>query len=297
MNSFVCDFGFSSAKWLYGDKKGRVISVYQDRVEKSPLVGEDALDNPGGVAYIRTPQHLVKYYPVFLDQCLNDAEVEGKVNVAVGLPAQFFEEQRKLDGGAISTLKKSLLSTRVADVVVLPQGIGGIRSYLVADEGRMKEGLVLGIDIGFNTIIYTLYDPKRYKVLFTDTLYKRGISQLAANYLMPRICDFTSGLSMTPVEIARLMEVGYLTVGTDKHDLMPEIKSATQDYLNNILVEIMEDVKANISVTRPLESILFYGGGATHLKGRVESGAVDVKVLDEPEYANARGFKSFLAEG
>ena len=240
MSCFVCDFGFSSAKWLYRGKQGRVISVYQDKADRIPLVGEEALDNPGGVAYIRTPQHLVKYYPFFLEQCLDDAAVNGtgKVRLGVGLPAQYFEEQQKLQDGAVTKLGASLISNRVAEVVVLPQGLGGIRSYLVTDEGIKKEGLILGIDIGFNTIIYTLYDPKRSKVVFTDTLYKRGISQLAANYLMPKIADFTTGLSMTPVEIARLMEVGFLTVGTDKHDLLPEIKSASQEYMKNILDEI-----------------------------------------------------------
>jgi len=32
------------------------------------------------------------------------------------------------------------------------------------------------------------------------------------------------------------MEVGFLTVGTDKHDLLPEIKSASQEYMKNILM-------------------------------------------------------------
>lgn len=293
MENFVCDLGFSSAKWMFGKKKGRVISVYQDRGDGTPLLGEDALDNPGGVAYIRTPQHLVKYYPFFLEKCLDEAKVKGEVKVGVGLPVQFYEEQQKIKGGAIDVLHDSLLSDRVKEVKILPQGIGGIRSYLITD-GKDKSGLILGVDIGFNTIIYTLYDPQRSKVVFTDTLYKRGISQLAANYLMPKIADFTSGLSMTPVELSKLMELGYLTVGTDRHDLMPEIKSASQEYVTNILTEIMEDVRANISVTRPLETIVFFGGGATHLKGKIGSDKVEVKVLPEPEYANARGFMSFL---
>ncbi|MRR20893.1 ParM/StbA family protein [bacterium] len=293
MKRFVCDFGFSSAKWIFANRQGRVISVYQDRSNGETFLGEDALDNPGGVAYIRTPQHLVKYYPLFLEKCLDEAGVQDDVKVGVGLPVQFYEEQTRAKEGAIAVLGRTLLSKRVKDVMVLPQGIGGIRSYLI-DAGRNKTGLVLGIDIGFNTIIYTLYDPQRSKVVFTDTLYKRGIAQLAANYLMPKIADFTSGLSMTPVEVSRLMEQGFLTVGTDRHDLMPEIATASQEYITNILSEVMEDVKANISVTRPLETVVFFGGGATHLKGKICSDTVDVIILTQPEYANARGFMSFL---
>lgn len=293
MKKFVCDLGFSSAKWIFGNNRGRVISVYQERANGQPLLGEDALDNPGGVAYIRTPQHLVKYYPLFLEKCLDEAMVEGEVKVGVGLPVQFYEEQQRSKGGAVDVLGETLLSERVKEVLILPQGIGGIRSFLIS-EGSKKNGLILGVDIGFNTIIYTLFDPQRSKVVFTDTLYKRGISQLAANYLMPKIADFTSGLSMTPVELSRLMEQGYLTVGTDRHDLMPEIAAASQEYINNILSEIMEDVKANLSITRPLETVVFFGGGATHLNGKIGSERVEVKVLPQPEYANARGFMSFL---
>jgi hypothetical protein len=291
---FVCDLGFSSAKWISGGKKGRVLSVYQNRGGgEDPLIGEDALDNPGGVAYLRTPQHLVKHYRFFLEKCLDEAGVKGAVKVGVGLPVQFYEEQSKIKGGAIDALKTSLISERVKDVTVLPQGIGGIRSYMITD-GKEKTGLVLGIDLGFNTLIYTLFDPKRSKVVFTDTLYKRGISQLASNYLMPKIADFTTGLSMTPVELSRLMEQGYITNGTDKIDLLPEIKSAAGEYMEAILAEIMEDVRANISITRPLETIIFFGGGSNHLKGKIGSDKIEVKILPEPEYANARGFRSFL---
>lgn len=291
---FVCDFGFSSAKWLVDGKKGRVISVYQEHGGERTLIGEDALDNPGGVAYIRTPQHLVRYYPLFLEKCLDEAGIEGEVEVGVGLPAQFWEEQRKIKGGSIDILGQTLISDRVKKVTVLPQGLGGIRSHIAQNPLKGEGGLILGVDIGFNTIIYTLYDPKRGIVTSTDTLYKRGISQMAANYLMPKIAAFTTGLSLTPVELSRLMEQGYFTAGTDKHDLLPEIKAASEEYIDNILSEILEDVKANISITRPLETIVFFGGGATHLKGRILSNQVEVQILPEPEFANATGFMCFL---
>lgn len=295
MTNFVVDFGFSSAKWMTDKKKGRVISVYQDMGDRDALVGEDAIDNPGGVAYIRTAQQLVNNYPLFVKKCLAEAKVKGPVRLAVGLPAKYFEEQAAVKGGDIEKLKSTLMFGQIEEVIVMPQGIGGIKAYLMTPEGGNKTGLVLGIDIGFNTIIYTLYDPAKSKVVFSDTLYKRGISQLIDNYLKPKIQTITSGVAMTPVEISHLMEQGFITVGTDKYDLMPEIRSASDQYATKILEEIMGDVKANLGVTRPLQTIVFFGGGATHLKD-FGSKAIDVVTLSEPEYANARGFMSVLGD-
>lgn len=294
MENFVVDLGFSSAKWVMGKKKGRVISVYQDRGDRETLVGEDAIDNPGGVAYLRTPQHLVSYYPLFVAKCLAEAKAKGKVSLAVGLPAKYFEEQVDIKGGDVERLKASLLEMeQVEDVVVLAQGLGGIQSFLNTPTGQEISGLVLGVDIGFNTIIYTLFDPSKGKIIFTDTLYKRGISQLVDNYLKPKIQNITTGVAMTPVEISHLMEQGYITIGTDKYDLTPEIEEAAEKYVTSILEEIMEDIKANLSVTRPLNTIVFFGGGTSHLKG-IGSTKVNVVLLKEPEYANARGFMSML---
>lgn len=294
MENFVVDFGFSSAKWMSGKKKGRVISVYQDRGDRETLIGEDAIDNPGGVAYIRTPQHLVSYYSLFVKKCLAEAKIKGAVRLAVGLPAKYFDEQTG-KGGDVEKLKEVLTSGQVEEVVVMPQGIGGIKGYLSSPSGSGKAGLILGIDIGFNTIIYTLFDPKKGKLVFSDTLYKRGISQLVDNYLKPKIQDITTGVAMTPVEISHLMEQGFITVGTDKHDLLPEIEAASEKYVSAILKEIMEDIKANLGVTRPLETIVFFGGGATHLKG-FGSQKIDVVIMSEPEYANARGFMSVMED-
>ena len=42
MGIFVCDLGFSSAKWIYGEKKGRVTSAFR-RQGDSLILGDDAL--------------------------------------------------------------------------------------------------------------------------------------------------------------------------------------------------------------------------------------------------------------
>lgn len=302
---FVCDMGFSSAKWMFGKKKGRVRTVYKEHGE-GLLIGEAALDSPGGVAFIRTADHLVKYYPAFLEKCLDEAGVKKPVSVAVGLPVQYWVDQGKIREKAakehrpstdkITELERTLLSDRVKKVVVLPQGLGGIRSYL-ATEGGTKTGLILGVDFGWNTLIYTLYDPQRSPgdaVTSTTTHYKRGISQMVSHYLRPKIVDWVSGLAMTDVEVSEILESGFIRVGTDRHDIRPEIKAAAYEYASHILPEIVEDIKGDIRASRHMDTILFFGGGATYIENVITQRDVEVKVLPEPEFANARGFMSFL---
>lgn len=293
---FVCDLGFSSAKCLGDDiPRFRVLTVYQERGGQKTLIGTDALHSSGGVSYVRTPDQLVRYYPLFLEKCLDEAGIQNAVAVAVGLPAKFYEDQLSIVGGAIEQLASRLQELeRVESVIVLPQGMGGIRDFIFSDQNKKKKGLLLGIDFGHNTIIYTLYDGEQGKAVYTDTLYKRGISQMVEHYLMPKIRQHISGFAMNPVEISKLLEQGFLPVGTDRIDLKPEITTAANEYMDHIIAEIMEDIKGNISALRPIDTIVFFGGGAVFLENRVQSDKIDVVVLSDPEYANARGFLSFL---
>lgn len=292
MEKFVCDLGFSTAKWMDDKTKGRVPSVYVQRGGQDPLVGEEALTSPGGVSYLRATDQLVRTYPWFLEKCLDAAGTTGEVKVAVGLPAQYWREQKATKGGAIDCLEQTLLSSRVKEVNVLPQGMGGIRAY-TSTQKDVPEGLILGVDIGFNTIIYTLFNPANKKVLYDHTMCERGVSQLVAMYLMPKILDFTSGKPITPPEVAIMMETGYFTNGFNRIDMMPEIRQAATEYTEDIIQEIMETVKVSIPITHFLGTALFFGGGAAHLKNQ-NSEKVKVMVLPEPEYANARGFMNYL---
>ena len=46
MGVFVCDLGFSSAKWMYEERQGRIISAFRYDGDNL-LVGEEALLSSG----------------------------------------------------------------------------------------------------------------------------------------------------------------------------------------------------------------------------------------------------------
>jgi hypothetical protein len=288
MNVLVCDLGFSSAKWIYGENKGRIISAFSYNGDNL-LVGEDALMSSGS-SYLKTMEELIRYYPVFVEHCQKQADIEGDIHLAVGLPYSYWQEQHK-PGGAVPTLAKTLTGGSIKEVAVFPQGLGGLRAYLDSLPER-PSGNVLGIDIGFNTIIFTLFSPQRKQIIHGKTLNKRGVHQMATNFLLPRIKDLAPSGTFTPVEIAFLIEKGYLQYGFERHDVTKDIQEAGVAYIELIIRDIQGELQAHVGMHADFDRVLLFGGGAAFLKNGLPARNIEVVVLPEPEYANARGFVS-----
>ena len=292
MDVLVCDLGFSSAKWLHGERKGRILSAFRYDGEKL-LIGEEALLSSGS-SYLKTMEELVRYYPVFVEHCRKAAGSDAEIVLAVGLPYSYWQEQNK-PGGAVPFLAKSLTGGAIRDVAVFPQGLGGLRDYLDGATER-PAGNVLGIDIGFSTIIFTLFSPLKKQIIHGKTLNKRGVYQMATSFLLPLIKDLAPSGTFTPVEIAYLIEKGYLQYGFERHDVTREIREASVAYVEHIIRDIQGELQAHVGMHADFDRVLLFGGGAALLRDGFPVKNIEVTVLKEPEFANARGFHS-LARG
>lgn len=308
----IVDLGFSSAKWLYGDKQGMVKSGYRkvkgedgylfngDRY----LVGEKALLLTGS-HYLRTVEELIEFYPLFVGVCAEKAGCLAQDDVlVVGLPYDFYKaealKQKKDAPNVITTLQNSLSTIKVngseyvfGNVFVYPQGLGGVKDYLLNNKA---EGNLLAIDVGFNTVISTLYSPEEAQILTGRTYYKKGIHDMAVNLLLPEIEKHVGGKTLTPLEVNHVIQSGTIQVGFDLIDIQPEIEAAASSYVTDLLSLVIGDLKAHGGVVT-FDTVLLFGGGARLLQGKVEAKKVKVVVLPEPEYANARGFKIKAEEG
>lgn len=299
---FVCDLGFSALKWKYGESKGRIVSAFT-RQDRAIILGEDALLGTGS-SYIKTPEELVRFYPPFVEQAASDAGIpaEADLVLAVGLPYGFWLNESAKDSSqevsAIAQLKQTLSRGPFQIVFVFPQGLGGIISHLNGTNGN--SGNVLGIDIGFNTVISTLYSRKSGRIIYGETYYKRGVHQMAVKLLLPKIANYIPGRSLTPVEISYLMEKGYIQYGLDQIDLKPEIEQASRVYMEDTLADIVGDLRAHLGGAGDFTEVVFFGGGARLFKG-ISSHKVQVTIIPDPEYANAGGFEQLalnrLAKG
>ena len=302
---FVVDLGFSRAKWLHNSEKGAVRSCFRrskSGVEGQSfhgdryLVGERALLETGS-RYLRTVEELVQMYPLFVSACAERAGLRQNDELVVGLPYDYWKAEaakaKKGAAGAIGALQSSL--TRVEGetvldfgrVAVYPQGLGGIKAYL---HDNPTSGNILAVDIGFNTVIYTLYSCSQGEILAGKTFYKKGIHDMAVNGLFPEIQGHIQGKTLTPLEIDYIMQTGVLQMGFDRIDITPEIGEAARAYINDLLALVTGDLKAHGGVVA-FDTVLFFGGGARLLTGKIESSRVKVVVMEEPEFANAVGFR------
>lgn len=287
MQNFVCDLGFSSLKWMYAGRKGRIVSVCQ-HLGDSLVVGEDALLQAGS-SYLKTIEDLVHYYPAFVKHAAREAMVEGVVRLVVGLPYGVWQAEKDKQAGLVATLKKVLQASGYPEVMVLPQGLGGVRLFL--DQAGEITGNILGIDIGFNTVIFTLYSPQKQTIIFGDTFHKRGVHQMATQLLLPAIRDLAPSRSFTPVEVSYLIERGYLQYGFERHDITPEIGKAAKIYIENVLRDVHGEIQAHVGLRSEFDTVLLFGGGATLIKDQVAAKKIQVIILPEPEFANAAGFR------
>jgi plasmid segregation protein ParM len=300
------DLGFSAAKFVCGDKKGMVKSCFRKTRDgegfsfggDNYLIGERALLQTGS-HFLRTTEELIAYYPLFVGVASEKSRIDHGDNLAVGLPFDCWKaESSKQKRGACNAIDGLTASLKLISfnrkelsferVLVYPQGLGGIKTYLAT--GENTGGNILAIDIGFNTVISTIYSQAENEILAGRTFYKKGLHDMAVNLLMPDIASHIGGKTLTPLEVNYLVETGHIQVGFDLIDIRPEINVAANTYIQDLLTMIIGDLKAHGGVIT-FETILLFGGGARLLDGKLEATKVKIVTLPEPEYANARGFQ------
>lgn len=288
----VCDLGFSSLKWIAGDRRGRIISAHRRAYDGTVIVGEDALLTAGS-SYLKTLEDLLHYYPLFVDAAATAGGVPHGESLVVGLPYGAWAAERGKTAGVVTTLTRILNGSGWPEVRVLPQGLGGIRLFL--NQHPNLSGNVLAVDIGFSTLIFTLFAADSRAIIHGDTFYKRGVHQMATQLLLPRIRDLAPSRTFTPVEVSYLIEHGYIQYGLERHDIREEIAQAAKVYVEDVLRDIHGELQAHLGLKAGFDTVLVFGGGATFVRELFTSGKIRVQVLPEPEFANAAGFA--LADG
>lgn len=291
----VCDFGFSAMKWLYGDAVGRFPSAYK-KIDGGIVVGNPAL-REGDSNDVQTVDELVRLYPRFVEMAAQEAGVNDRVPLAIGLPygtwkTEMLKERNgetSLIGGLVTALSASFRS-----VLVLPQGLGGIVAQVAGADGPL--GDILGIDVGFNTVIVTLYSAKEKKVVMDQTFFGKGVKDLAVNHLMPRI-EHHVGQDLNPIQVSHLMEKGYIRLAHfQKADIRPEIRAAAKEYCDDLLTYLIGYIKSKWSSAADFDTIVFFGGGSRLFQDIPTSKSLSIVVANEPEFANARGFAVMAEE-
>jgi len=67
-------------------------------------------------------------------------------------------------------------------------------------------------------------------------------------------------------------------------------------YIDHIIRDVQGELQAHVGMLADFDRVLLFGGGAALLRDEFPAKNIEVVVLPEPEFANARGFRS-LAGG
>ena len=231
---FVVDFGFSSTKVLSDDACFKFPSRYK-AVGRETFVGNSAIDH-GTPSDVLTVDKLVDLYKLFVLEAISSAGLSSdeSLSLGVGLPAEFLISE-SFPGGKVEMLTDSLSSIpQISSVAVLAQGLGGITSFL-SQKPAGNPSLVLGVDIGFNTAILTVWDNANSKIVDTTTLYRQGVCDLVKNHLYRLISSYTTGRAITPADYSYILETKTIPYGLERHDVSAQIAEASESYAADLL--------------------------------------------------------------
>lgn len=291
----INDLGFSSMKWYapHLNSMGKFLSAYKQTGDKLKI-GEAAMIDPNA-SYLRGLDDLLYAYPFMCKESIRAAKLNDiaheKLHMVLGMPYEYWVDETEKPGqGKIGLLTNTMYEVGgYGKVTIFPQGLGGILAW-TKSTGKTS-GNILGVDIGFNTLIVTLYNPSIQDIIYGKMWTKKGIQQMAMDHLAPKIKHLFSSRTPTPISLCQMMELGHVPYGGEIYEIGPEMGQAAEEYSDLILREIKSELQANVGEGVTFDTMLFFGGGANFLGNKIPSGKnVKAIVPPNPEFMNAIGF-------
>lgn len=175
----------------------------------------------------------------------------------------------------------------VRRVIIVPQPIGAYMRALEVARGRLDAGNTLVIDPGFYTVDWVVMTPKRAILHGRSGALQGGVSALvriaaaALERLVGRPIQNTA-----PIEAA-LRSGSSVFLYRREYQLapcLPQIEAAVEDMVAELI--------ARLGDHSDIRQVVIAGGGAPHFERALKAKLGDhVIVLEEPEFANLRGFQ------
>lgn len=219
------------------------------------------------------------------------AGAEGQVTLAFGLPLAWYKQQKDEVQSALRTAMYVQVDNQPErfiqfnQVEVFPQGVGA----LFAASHLPREGLIGLVDIGYYTTDYLLVDIR-----------PEGVDPLT-NYMSSVEVGTHSALQIFATKFTE--ETGKPLSATDSLALWDKkeinferrLLVNLEKFRKDALAEVGEQVVAEITRAWSeklfeVERIYLAGGGAYEFAAGFEHGIGGVEVIDDAQFANAKGF-------
>lgn len=175
------------------------------------------------------------------------------------------------------------------------EGVAVYLDWLLDEDGSEKadaKGMVLVVDIGGNTTDIALLEDGQLLFDGASTSFEVG-----ALHLYERVAAAAKdmmGLARTPaltsIEKAIREDGGHLNIGNNSENIRDLVAAERRAIVNELIPRIQKILSKRVD---EVETILFAGGTSKlleeDLKG-VRVGKAKIRVVEDPQFANARGY-------
>jgi plasmid segregation protein ParM len=257
------------------------------------LVGPDALPR------MQVTKDFVgseSYYAI-IGYCLNeiyrktDSVLSG---IALGLPPSLYNERKTIF--LRNNLEKADLLLNKTPIIIpekiafVPQGVGAYIDFVYQNPDYTDKDVIV-IDIGYYTVDMIFIKEGKFIPRASES-YPSGME-----LLLNRICnDFSEkhGDFITPVLAESILKKGSFTYFGKEYEFdsqhvlekfyIPELARRIKEYSITL--------KNNYFEVDSISTIVITGGGAVYIKDMIDGAFIP----DEPQFANARGYKIYLQQ-
>ncbi len=217
------------------------------------------------------------------------------IAIVVGLPFSDYVNQKKQMQNYLDTFKtEAILHSNDKTVerqigfkvaAVFPQAAGAI--FQIAEHYDFGvDGLIGCIDIGTKTTDFTVFAPRRVRLVenMSGTL-DVGVHLIHSHIL--REIESLTGLRPSTPELERILRAKITIKRSKKYDLTAVIDAGKKDLSKQIADEIAKRWSHQIN---NFNMVFLAGGGAELLRNEMDSIYEGIIIPDDPEFLNAKGF-------
>jgi hypothetical protein len=316
------DTGYSTVKCAYLDENGSVktfkfptaVAEFPCEIQPGSLgevkpieyegryyfVGEEALKFEKYLRPTYTEEFSVVYSPLLLHEAFRKEEIlPNVVCLSIALTEydreiRFYDSfKKKVVKGKKNELMQQYCSHFKVnerdfeqEVIVLPQGVG-----IWLDQGSPEDAII--IDIGDRTVdVVCVSEGKTLGAPWTRGYNDKGAIQIV-NLLGDYIRD-KFGVELHTTKVKKILETGKFKYRGEEKDLTEVIENLKIPYAERTLVDILSVPVIN-SLYEEHGNLIVAGGGAYYLSKEIVE-AYGIKIPEQPEFSNVRGFLKKLTE-
>lgn len=300
------DIGFGDTKYILVDDKGEIVKKdkFPTAIEKVSIKakGDKDVYNYGGTisfyrvgkralrnaSITRDMDYLVKFSPLILYHILKFNNInENELKIRTGLSLFYYEQYKNRFK---ETLKNFMVNDNEisAKIKLFAQGQGILYDYLTKQKDDSENEIVI-VDIGYNTIdfLHFIKENKEFKP-FKENCFGIDIgAYLAVNELKDYI-EAVYNVTFTEQKVNEILRSGEAHIKGEKIDLSEIIEEIKKGYTDKIINDI---IKARKGLINSVDKVIFGGGGAYFIDlDETRKHNVNSIIIDEPEFANVRGY-------